>query len=237
VAPDLTEHAALRDGTRVVIRPLRPDDKERLRRGFERLSPESRYLRFFSAKQTLTDAELRYLTEVDGVRHVALGAARIDDDGNEGDGLGVARYIQLAEEPGTAEAAIVVVDEVHGQGLGTLLFDRLVAVASERGVARFRCDVLGENAAMVDMIEKIAPERTVSVESGVMSIVFDLPSAAAETATPPTARESPMFRFFRMVAQGAHDWQVAMRRLALGKAPPDQRDGDEPDDSDSGGGK
>jgi GNAT superfamily N-acetyltransferase len=217
-----------------VLRPLRPDDKERLRRGFERLSPESRYLRFFAAKQALTDAELRYLTEVDGTTHVAIGAARLEPDGSEGDGLGVARFIQLADEPGTAEAAVVVVDEVHGKGLGTLLFDQLVAAAVARGVARFRCDVLGENAAMMEMIEKIAPDRTMSVESGVVSIVFDLPVAAGEAATPADERESPMFRFFRMVAQGAQQWQVAMRRLALGKA--DQDSGDPESGGDGGDG-
>src|SRR6266568_8681079 len=68
------ETALLRDGSRVVLRLVRPDDKALLRRGFERLSPESRYRRFMSAKSQLTDAELAYLTEVDGWSHFALGA-------------------------------------------------------------------------------------------------------------------------------------------------------------------
>ena len=66
----------LKDGTAVRLRLIRPDDKDRLRAGFARLSPESRYLRFFVPKSTLTDAELVYLTETDGVDHVAIGASR-----------------------------------------------------------------------------------------------------------------------------------------------------------------
>lgn len=79
---------ALRDGTRVVIRPIRPEDKEALLRGFEQLSEHSRYRRFFTDKGRLSPAELRYLTEVDQVDHVALAAATED----ESRGLGVARF-------------------------------------------------------------------------------------------------------------------------------------------------
>src|SRR5262245_19880796 len=112
---------------------VRPDDKERLRRGFHRLSPEARYLRFFTPKVDLSEDELRYLTETAGVRHVAIGAVRAGDDE---EGLGVARFILLDDAPGTAEAAVAVLDEIQGQGLGTLLFLRLLAAARERGVSR-----------------------------------------------------------------------------------------------------
>src|SRR5215510_13319274 len=108
------------------------------------MSPQSRYLRFFTPKACLTEDELRYLTEIDQERHFALGASTVD----ERDGLGVARFIRLDGEPGVAEAAIAVVDEMHGQGLGSLLFMRLVAAARERGVERVRCEVLGSNLAM-----------------------------------------------------------------------------------------
>jgi GNAT superfamily N-acetyltransferase len=213
--PDYREDVALRDGTRVRLRLIRPDDKERLRAGFARLSPESRYLRFFAPKHQLSDAELRYLTECDGVDHVAIGASRLDDDATdgEGDGLGVARFIRAADDPDVAEAAIAVLDEVQGKGLGTLLFWRLIAAAAERGIARFRCDVLAENAAMVDMIESIAPERTVGVDGGVMTIEFALPAVPhAEPETDHPSRGSPMFRFFRLIAEGASQWRDAVRK-------------------------
>jgi GNAT superfamily N-acetyltransferase len=191
---------------------IRPEDKDRLRDGFAKLSPESRYLRFFAAKQHLSEAELRYLTELDGIDHLAIGASRITAEGGEGDGLGVARFIRIAGEPDVAEAAIAVLDEVQGQGLGTLLFLRLVAAAAERGVARFRCDVLGENDGMVDLIDALATERKTEVSAGVLTIEFALPAVAPREAAAAAPRENPMFRIFRMIAVGALHWRAAVRR-------------------------
>ena len=66
-------------GTRVVIRPIRPGDKERLADGLRRLSDESIRKRFLAAKPRFTRSELRYLTEVDGVNHIALVAVLEED--------------------------------------------------------------------------------------------------------------------------------------------------------------
>jgi GNAT superfamily N-acetyltransferase len=160
----------------VVLRCVRPDDKERLRAGFQRLSPESRYLRFHGVKTELSEQELRYLTEIDGVRHFALGAHRA---GNEDDGVGIARLIQLDGEPGVAEAAITVADDMQGKGLGTLLFQRLVAAAAERGIEHVRCLVLGSNHAMQDLLRKLALADTrVTIEQGVATIDLRLDDAA-----------------------------------------------------------
>jgi len=212
---------------------IRPDDKDRLRAGFQRMSPESRYLRFFGPKQDLSEAELRYLTEIDGLDHVAIGAARLQPDGREGDGLGVARFIRFPAEPDTAEAAIAVLDEVQGLGLGTILFMRLIAAAAERGVARFRCDVLGDNSAMVELIRSFAPDRTVHVSAGVVSIEFGLPNVAPHDVVAEAPRQSPLFRFFRLFAEGALEWRELVARRATRR-----RDGEpaagtpDPDDAD-----
>lgn len=203
---DYVERAKLRDGTPVVLRLVYPEDKELLRREFERWSHESRYARFLSAKSKLTDDELRYLTEVDHEDHFAIGAVGEAGDGNgEPIGLGIARFIRLPQRPGepvTAEAAISVADFAQGKGLGRLLFLRLVAAAAERGVEHFRCIVLGSNASMASLIEAIAPKHSTEVESGVMSIDFELPKFEPDLA-PTEAPESGMYRFFRAVAEGA----------------------------------
>src|SRR5207245_4362935 len=99
---------------------------------WDRLSPTSRYRRFLSAKDHLTDREWRYFTEVDGINHFALGAVR-HADGQE-EGLGVARFIRLIDRPTVAEPAVVVADPWQRKGLGRLLLARLVAAASERGI-------------------------------------------------------------------------------------------------------
>lgn len=211
---DYVEHAELRDGTRVRLRLLRPDDKGRLRAGFERLSAESRYARFLGSKTALTDEELDYLCDIDQETHFALGATR--DSASEDDfdtGLGIARFIKLPDEHATAEAAVAVADEAHGRGLGKLLFLRLCAAAAERGIERFRCDVLGSNHGMAALIARIAPDRTIEVGEGVMSIELALPNV---TPTHPVVGEPPhgsMYTLFRAAAENAVEWTEAVRKL------------------------
>ena len=198
---DYVERATLHDGTRVIVRLTTPEDTEILRRGFDHLSPESRYARFLVPKARLTDEELRYFCDVDQVNHFSIGAIREDGDGQgEPVGLGIARFIRLpGVEPPTAEAAVAVADEVHGKGLGRLLFLRLAAAAEERGIEHFRCEVLCSNASMKGLINQLVPDRQVEVGAGVMSIDFPVPVVAPDAAEPPTG---PMYRFFRAAAEG-----------------------------------
>ena len=117
--------AVLRDGTRVRIRPIVPEDKALLVAGFERLSPESRYRRFMAQVDRLTDEQLVYLTEIDYHDHYALMALDLD----HGPGIGVARYVRLRGEPEVAEAAVTVIDDYQGRGLGHLLLQAIGAAA------------------------------------------------------------------------------------------------------------
>ena len=196
---DYAEHVTLRDGTSVVLRLLAPEDKDLLRRGFERWSAESRYTRFLVPKQRLTDEELRYLCDIDQVHHFAIGAIREHGDGAGNPiGLGIGRFVRLPDEPGrppTAEAAVAVADEIQHQGLGRMLLVRLIAAATERGIERFRCHLLCSNSGMKGLIDALAPAHTVEIGSGVMSIDFPLPAADDPS--------SPLYRFLREAARGA----------------------------------
>jgi ribosomal protein S18 acetylase RimI-like enzyme len=214
---DYAERVTLRNGTPVTIRLVVRDDMDTLRRGFERWSPASRYARFLVPKQRLSDDELRYLCDVDQENHFALGAILEPADGSgESVGLAIARFIRLPAvegEPITAEAAIAVADEAQGQGLGRMLFMRLVAAASERGIERFRCEVLASNQTMQTLIDDIAPEHSTAGDGGVLTIDFALPHASA-TETERSA--SAMYRFFRKAAEGAIEWTEAVRRFWRG---------------------
>ncbi|HST40399.1 MAG TPA: hypothetical protein VLK58_12870, partial [Conexibacter sp.] len=105
----------LHDGLAITIRPITPDDKERLAAGHALMSAETQRLRYLMPKPRLSGAELRYLTEVDGVDHVAFVA--IADDYPDAT-LGVGRFIRSRERPDTAEFAIVIADAFQGIGLG-----------------------------------------------------------------------------------------------------------------------
>lgn len=134
----------LRDGTKVLLRPIRPADKESLARGLRRLSPETVHRRFLSPKSSFSRAELRYLTEVDGHDHVAFAVERLDYPGMV---VAVGRWVRLSDDPQAAEVAIVVADDLQGLGLGTILADRLATAALEEGVRRFTATMFSENRA------------------------------------------------------------------------------------------
>ena len=203
------ERTTLRDGTPIVVRLLRPDDRELLKSGFEKLSPESRYTRFFAAKTTLSDDELDYLCKIDQHSHFAIGALRETD----GVGLGIARFIRLADTPDMAEAAITVADEAQGRGLGRLLFLRLCAAACERDIARFKCEVLGTNAGMKHLLEAIAPDRHIEVTQGVMSIELVVPKVDPRETLAGPSPPGAMYRLLRAAAENTVDWTDAIRKL------------------------
>jgi RimJ/RimL family protein N-acetyltransferase len=138
----------LRDGSAVLIRPVRSTDAPLLADGFARLSPRSRQLRFLTRKQQLSSAELRYLTEVDHHDHEALVALNHGD----GRGVGVARYIRHADDPHAAEIAVTVVDDWQDRGLGTELVARLSGRASQEGIYRFTALVAADNMAVARML-------------------------------------------------------------------------------------
>jgi GNAT superfamily N-acetyltransferase len=177
-APAVT--ATLRDGRRVLVRPVTSSDKALLRRGFERLSDESRYRRFLAPMTDLSDETVRYLTEVDHHDHEALVA--LDPETREG--VGVARYVR--GDPGdVAEVAVVVVDHWQGRGVGTLLLDALAARAREEGIKRFTGLMLASNDEMMDLLESLGPVRVIDREIGTVEVEASLP----ETGPPLEFRE------------------------------------------------
>jgi RimJ/RimL family protein N-acetyltransferase len=181
------ETVVLNDGSVVLLRLLQPEDKALLAAGFARLSSESRYQRFFTGKERLTEAELRYLTNVDGERHFAICAI-----GPDGQGAGVARIIRLTDEPEVAELAITVVDAMQRRGLGRILTDRLMAAAAERGVKRLRAEILAENRAMLSIVaDKVAGR----VRNGAsVTVDMPVPDAPADEMLKLAARRLLSFR-------------------------------------------
>ena len=135
----------------MVIRPIDAGDRQALNAGFERMGRESRYRRFLTATPALSEAQLRYLTEVDQHHHVALAAV----DGSNI--VGVARFVR--EGIADAELAIGVVDEWQGRGLGTALMAALVDQSLKQGVTRFQAYVLADNEPMLRLLAGLGHQR------------------------------------------------------------------------------
>ncbi len=136
----------------------------------ERLSEDSRYRRFLSPMPRFSSSMLVYLTEVDHHDHEALLAL----EPGTGDALGVARYVRLAEDHEAAEAAVTVVDDWQGRGLGRALLEQLAGRAREEGVRRFTAFVLASNPGAIRVLEGLG-EAKISHEGQNVEIRIDLP--------------------------------------------------------------
>ncbi len=169
--------AYLDDGTRVLFRRVRPDDKLRLQDALDRLSSESRYRRFFRGIDRFSERELRYLTELDFHNHFAWVAALPDVVGEPV--IGIGRWIRIQREPDVAEAAITVGDLYQRRGIGKTLLALMVHSAVESGIRTFRAWVLGENRPIFQLLRPFGAHVD-RWESGVAELAVPLPTNSAE---------------------------------------------------------
>lgn len=166
----------LPDGLEVDVRPIRPDDKPLLAEGIRHQSAHTIERRFMAPKPRFTKSELRYLTEVDGVDHVALLAF---DAGKPQQGLdalvGVARFVRDALRRDTAEFAILVCDTYQRRGAGTALSRALIHEAQARGITRFTAVTQSDNVPAQRLIAGMAEHlEYVSGGGSTREVVVDL---------------------------------------------------------------
>jgi RimJ/RimL family protein N-acetyltransferase len=190
-----TVDVTVRDGGHIRLRPVLPEDKDRLVAGLQRLSPQSRYRRFLSPVNELSPRTLAYLTEIDFHDHFAWGA--LDLDQPDQPGVGVARYVRLADDPEAAEAAVAVVDDHQGRGIGTLLLEVLTFTAVEHGIRRLVASALADNAAVQDLLEDLGVRPRWDPEAGALVIEAPVPTDDAES------RHGEVYDLLRAAARGA----------------------------------
>jgi len=201
------EAVELRDGERIAIRPIRSGDRELIAEAFQRLSPESRYRRFFAPLERLSEQDLSYLTQVDHHDHEALVAL-----GPEGGIVGVARYVRSGE-PSEAEVAVVVGDPWQGRGVATSLLDRLVERARDAGIDHFIALVLSENQDALELFRHVAPDgsSTRRSQSGHVEMLIEIP----EPGGLPDSRLAGVLRTVAAGAVAVNPWRFfreAIRR-------------------------
>ena len=169
------ERIRLPGGERVRLRLIQPDDKARLLAGFRQLSAESRARRLLGGKRVLSEAELRYFTEIDQVDHFAIGAVKLDARGRECDGVAVGRLVRLSGEPRCAEVAIAIADRLQAKGLALLLLKRLLKAAQERGFERLRFEHLADDIGMHRLIQRAGRIIERQNSAGVIAVEIELP--------------------------------------------------------------
>jgi acetyltransferase len=167
----LERHVVTRDGTRVFLRPVRPEDEEMYRRFFETsVTSEDLRLRFFAPVKEFSHAFVARLTQLDYGRAYALCA--LDED--SGEMLGGVRLIYDANLVG-GEYAILLRSDIKGRGLGWQLMKAMIEDARAEGLKIVEGQVLVENTSMLAMCEhlgfKICDDPH---EHGVKQVTLDL---------------------------------------------------------------
>ncbi|MFD8544336.1 GNAT family N-acetyltransferase [Streptomyces sp. NPDC059649] len=166
----------LRDGGTARIRPITPDDAERLVSFYEQVSDESKYYRFFAPYPRLSDRDVHRFTHHDYVDRVGLAATV------GGEFIATVRYDRINDqglpakspEDDQAEVAFLVQDAHQGRGVASALLEHIAAVARERGIRRFAAEVLPANTKMIKVFTDAGYTQKRTFEDGVVRLEFDL---------------------------------------------------------------
>lgn len=164
----------LRDGGIAHVRPITPDDAQRLVSFYEKVSDESKYYRFFAPYPRLSDRDVHRFTHHDYDDRVGL-AATIG-----GEFIATVRYDRT--EGSQAEVAFLVQDAHQGRGVASALMEHIAAVARERGIRRFIAEVLPANRKMIKVFTDVGYTQERSFTDGVVRLEFDLEPTDASVA-------------------------------------------------------
>jgi RimJ/RimL family protein N-acetyltransferase len=165
---DLDERVTLANHSHVRIRPLRCGEQHGVRDLYARLSPQSRYFRFFSYASVLSDDTMQRLTCVEDRRRFVLVA----ECGWSGSGelIALANLGGIGEHD--AEVALLVRDDWQRQRLGTALAIRLMATAERHGFERFVAYTLWNNLAVRRLLARVGRVLSAHVSGGVSELTF-----------------------------------------------------------------
>jgi len=150
---ELEEHTQLTDGTQVVLRPIRPEDLPAHERFVTKLTRADLRQRFLGVVRDLPRSQMARLTQIDYDREMAFIATEADG-GDEPETFGVVRIVT---DPGseTAEFAIIIRSDLKGQGIGTVLMEKMIRYCRQRGIGALATPVLLDNMAMRALMKKL----------------------------------------------------------------------------------
>ncbi len=179
IRPYPSQYAApwtMKDGTPVLIRPIRPEDEPMMVRFHETLSERSVYFRYFHPMRLnlrVAHERLTRMCFIDYSREIALVVDYADTESNEHQILAVGRLIKM-HSSNDGEFAILVSDQWQGRGLGVELLQRLIVIAREEKLIRMVADVLPDNQDMLRLCEKLGFKRKYWAEGGVVKAELEL---------------------------------------------------------------
>jgi len=168
---ELVRPQVLRDGTEVLLRPVKPTDEAMLSEMLYSLSADSVRKRFFTHTVAFPHKDVQQLTNIDYEQNLAIVAA-VPGPAEE-QIVAIAQYF-LDPKTQTAEVAFVVQDEWQQKGMGTLLMQYLTQIAIQRGVKKFFAKVLPDNKPMLAVFENVELPMHTQFDGDAYSVVIDL---------------------------------------------------------------
>ncbi|MCM8594606.1 GNAT family N-acetyltransferase [Accumulibacter sp.] len=165
----------LRDGRAVVVRAIRPDDKQAMLDAYHGLDEKTVYLRFFSAHGEPTAKELREWTEVDFASIVRLIVCLPRGEGERIIGGASYALLDRGNQASEAEISFTIEEDFQGQGLASKLLGHLTRIAQAAGIRRFVAETLLENRAMLAVFAHSALPMSRRFVNGVVHVTLDLP--------------------------------------------------------------
>jgi acetyltransferase len=168
---ELEQQASWKQGT-LLLRPIRPEDAAAHVRFFAAVHPDDVRLRFFTAMKELPPSQLARLTQIDYDRAMAFIATR-DDAHGEPETLGVVRAVADPDNQ-RAEFAILIRSDLKGQGLGSILFGKLVQYLRSRGTRFLTGEALAENTGVQQLVRRFGGAVSASAEAGMVNLELDL---------------------------------------------------------------
>jgi acyl-CoA hydrolase/GNAT superfamily N-acetyltransferase len=156
-----------KDGTKLLIRPIRPSDEDLIKDMFYSFSEQTKYLRYHGTLKAMPHNKVQVFCNVDYDTEMALVA--VNGTGGHEEIVAVGRYLTNPAKR-AAEMAFVVADAFQRQGLGTHLFHRLIEIGKQEGIKEFHADVLPENAGMLKIFHRSGMNTETVTEEGVVSV-------------------------------------------------------------------
>ncbi len=172
-------HLVTEEGTRLFVRPVRPEDASLFQNFAKVLSPETIYNRFFSHIKEFDLEMLARFTQIDYDREIALVA--LDDDPQVDQMLGVARIMGDPDRK-LGEFAVVVGDPWHGIGIGSSLLEKCLKIAKKQGYQKVQGIVMRENQSMLALGKKLGFQVKAGPGTGEFELMISLGSFSEDSA-------------------------------------------------------
>ncbi|GAB1409597.1 bifunctional acetate--CoA ligase family protein/GNAT family N-acetyltransferase [Desulfovibrionales bacterium] len=168
---ELEECVRLKNGTQILLRPIRPEDAQAHLAFIHSLSEEDLRLRFFGLVQHFVLDDMPKFTQIDYDREMAFIATQTVD--GESQTLGVVRT-STKPDNSAAEFAIIVRSDMKGTGLGSVLFEKMIRYCKSRGTRYLEGQTMPRNKGMIGLAKHFGLSVTHNYEEELVEMRLPL---------------------------------------------------------------